>query len=1102
MNRRTSRRLARAARPRRGGRPLQATRRPPRCRCARALRFVGCFLRSYEVSPTGQLSARALPPSRFSPSKPVDISSCLQSASLQELTAARKAASLAALAYFLGTVSARPTHTLRAASSSADAARPRATQEKSLTRTHGLKLVTTSLSRRAAAAQAAPQYTSRPRLAEAVMCAPAAPPHAWRPARAPPPAHAAPPAAAAPPFTTTATSLQAQPPSLAAAAQAAQAAPVDVVASPSASSASSEPSLSSAGSDEGAAADALAAAVARLLKVAEAEADSSSSQESAQSDEPASSSSGQPQHAAASRALAVTGASSSSVSLSSLASSPGEFAKAAWRAARVARVVVRPAAAGVSTAAAAAAAAVAAAAAPLVAASAAGSSVAANALAAAARPLAAAAAAGSGVAATGLLRMLDPVVASATAGGSLAGATVASITGFVAGAAAAAASRLGSSRAGASAMRGAAAAAAAAGAAVSSAASSAVSLASSGASSLPSFPPSLSSYPSFSSSPPPPVGECPCEWFVADDDEESRRRGIATGASLTSRALSSLRLPGLAAGLGGGRAGGGPASGGILGSVVGGGGRGVSPGCVTRTFVVQGTDSLSAWRANLAFDPVPFESPSLATAVHRGVYDAARSLYPLLMPLVDEHVAAHGHGRARLAFTGHSLGGSVATLLLLMVAHRRPELIPLLSPVYTFGAPSVLCDPLCGDGGGAWSADVRAARAAATLGVHSAPPPLALLSPLPPHHTHALGAPAGSGAAMLPAPPSPDAQTPPTPPAPPPLPPLPGGILARLGLPSTCVRNVMMHLDIVPRAFACDYSLVQSWLRALGGAAFRDLPGLNTPDGLPASLYAPVGLTFVLQPAPRAAPQHPLLPPGSGLYCLVDAEAPFQDAVAVSWALGGNGGGAASPVFDDADVSLARILAASAAAASSAPPANAQQQQAAAPAPGLAATMAAASARLPAAAAAAGAASIALASASFSTEPAPPQQPPSPQPPPSPTSDAPPPSSSTPPSLASSPPPVARDARAALSALLNNPHPLDMLADPSAYGPGGSVSAHHDPVRYAQALANELRRRREWRRPAAEAARAAAKAAGGAARRAARLFGDIFGKTGEGGERA
>lgn len=46
---------------------------------------------------------------------------------------------------------------------------------------------------------------------------------------------------------------------------------------------------------------------------------------------------------------------------------------------------------------------------------------------------------------------------------------------------------------------------------------------------------------------------------------------------------------------------------------------------------------------------------------------------------------------------GHSLGGSLATLLMLMYV-RRGVLPPVaIAPVYTFGAPAILCEScVCG----------------------------------------------------------------------------------------------------------------------------------------------------------------------------------------------------------------------------------------------------------------------------------------------------------------------------------------------------------------------------------------------------------------------
>jgi len=52
-----------------------------------------------------------------------------------------------------------------------------------------------------------------------------------------------------------------------------------------------------------------------------------------------------------------------------------------------------------------------------------------------------------------------------------------------------------------------------------------------------------------------------------------------------------------------------------------------------------------------------------------------------------------------LLLQGHSIGGAMAVLLMLMFRHRgvlQPEQI---SPVYTFGAPAVFCDGALGGWG-------------------------------------------------------------------------------------------------------------------------------------------------------------------------------------------------------------------------------------------------------------------------------------------------------------------------------------------------------------------------------------------------------------------
>ncbi|XP_040377953.1 phospholipase A1 PLIP1, chloroplastic-like [Oryza brachyantha] len=108
----------------------------------------------------------------------------------------------------------------------------------------------------------------------------------------------------------------------------------------------------------------------------------------------------------------------------------------------------------------------------------------------------------------------------------------------------------------------------------------------------------------------------------------------------------------------------------------------------TRCFVIQGSDSLASWQANLLFEPTVFEGTGVL--VHRGIYEAAKGIYEQLMPEIAAHLAAHGE-RARLRLTGHSLGGSLALLVSLMLVARGVVGPEALLPVVTFGAPSVFC---------------------------------------------------------------------------------------------------------------------------------------------------------------------------------------------------------------------------------------------------------------------------------------------------------------------------------------------------------------------------------------------------------------------------
>ncbi|XP_058083026.1 phospholipase A1 PLIP2, chloroplastic-like [Magnolia sinica] len=108
----------------------------------------------------------------------------------------------------------------------------------------------------------------------------------------------------------------------------------------------------------------------------------------------------------------------------------------------------------------------------------------------------------------------------------------------------------------------------------------------------------------------------------------------------------------------------------------------------TRFFVIQGSESLASWQANLLFEPIQFEG--LNVLVHRGIYEAAKGIYEQMLPEVRAHLRSHGDC-ATLRFTGHSLGGSLSLLVNLMLLIRGEAPPSSLLPVVTFGSPSIMC---------------------------------------------------------------------------------------------------------------------------------------------------------------------------------------------------------------------------------------------------------------------------------------------------------------------------------------------------------------------------------------------------------------------------
>ncbi|KAK1316744.1 hypothetical protein QJS10_CPA05g00267 [Acorus calamus] len=111
-------------------------------------------------------------------------------------------------------------------------------------------------------------------------------------------------------------------------------------------------------------------------------------------------------------------------------------------------------------------------------------------------------------------------------------------------------------------------------------------------------------------------------------------------------------------------------------------------GGTTRYFVIQGSESLASWQANLLFEPIQFEG--LDVLVHRGIYEAAKGIYEQVVPDVRSYLSSRGRS-ATLRFTGHSLGGSLALLVNLMLLIRGEAPVSSLLPVVMFGSPSIMC---------------------------------------------------------------------------------------------------------------------------------------------------------------------------------------------------------------------------------------------------------------------------------------------------------------------------------------------------------------------------------------------------------------------------
>ncbi|EFJ51765.1 hypothetical protein VOLCADRAFT_87268 [Volvox carteri f. nagariensis] len=255
-----------------------------------------------------------------------------------------------------------------------------------------------------------------------------------------------------------------------------------------------------------------------------------------------------------------------------------------------------------------------------------------------------------------------------------------------------------------------------------------------------------------------------------------------------------------------------------------------------RYFAIQGSTSLEHWQINLQFEPVVFEDPKYGVRIHRGVYEAAKVLYDDLLPLVRQHLETSPN--AMVSFAGHSLGGSLGTVLMLLFVLRGVLKPSNISPVYTFGAPAVFCQGAVAD-----APHDRCLKCHLNCELR--------------HAATAMGPLAGIAAMAA----SMDqVQT------------LPLGLMASLGLADDKVVNVIMHKDIVPRAFVCDYTMVAGVLQRWW-PSFRDHHSLQDDAGPHKSLYNFVGRMAVLRPSSDlpfvngpADASHPMLPNHAALY--------------------------------------------------------------------------------------------------------------------------------------------------------------------------------------------------------------------------------------------
>jgi len=255
-------------------------------------------------------------------------------------------------------------------------------------------------------------------------------------------------------------------------------------------------------------------------------------------------------------------------------------------------------------------------------------------------------------------------------------------------------------------------------------------------------------------------------------------------------------------------------------------------------------------------------------------------------------------------------------------------------------------------------------------------------------------------------------------------------LLGRVGTLNTSLfRHVMIHRDIVPRAFSCFYpESVASWLKSFS-ESFKD----STCLGCQSLLYAPVGNMLVLQPQINVAEEHELLPKGSGLYKLSPPGASLAQLAHLPSPEEKNGWRHKFPpgtwrapmtVVGPAHMAAVPVPAADGWTNTSPgdqPTSTVGEDGGSPPADG-------GDVERPSAPSTQTGIGDDRKGGAFCEMH------------------------------------TMTDLKRAQLAFLNSPHPLNLLADPGAYGPEGSISRHHNPDNYARALHNVRRKMGRRRR--------------------------------------